>query len=141
MNNKQKAVKALMNVGLDKVLVDEFKESHDKMLINFSGGSKGLITEDIMVKCYELVRKRSKYGIEIVGILFKENLEVTFLFYVDGNPENAWFERNLFFDVEDFDKELDHQLQDFINLVYMYTDMRPVFYKGGIEIIEVIRTR
>ena len=141
MNNKQKAVKALMNVGLDKVLVDEFKEGHNKMLINFSGSSKGLITEDIMDKCYELVRKRSKYGIEIVGILFKENLEVTFLFYVDGNPENAWFERNLFFDVEDFDKELDHQLQDFINLVYMYTDMRPVFYKGEIEVIEVIRSR
>lgn len=130
MNSKKKnAVKALKNLGLDKSLVKAFEKSSSDIYLGYYGRNRALITKEILEKCYELARKRSKCGIEIIGILFYDNLDIKFLFYIDGNPEEVFFERNIFFNVEDLENELDRQLDDCFDLVHELTDSKRVFYK------------
>ena len=69
-----------------------------------------MLTPEILEKTQLLADVRRKSGIEIAGVLFDDNLTVTFLFYVDNDPKDAFYEKNEFLSVSDYEKELDRQI-------------------------------
>lgn len=111
MNNlKQKKVIALRKVGVDRKTAEVFRRSANDYLLTYTGRNPELITTELKGKLITLFEERRKQGVEVAGIFFKDNFEVTFIFYVDDNPEDAWFERSPFSSYEEFEKELERQL-------------------------------
>lgn len=68
---------------------------------------------------------------EICGALFDNNLEVTFLYYVDEDPKNAFYEKNIFLNASDFEKELDRQIAP--NFIPDMGNQKHVICKQGYE--------
>ena len=136
MNNlkKNRAI-ALKKVGINKKEINDYLKSSREYFVQYRGRDSKLITPTILEKMGVLADVRREMGIEIAGVIFENNLRVTFLFYVDGNPEDAWFERNDFLDAEDFEEELERQIAS--NFI---PDMKrkQVFYKYGTEVDLII---
>lgn len=130
MNNlKAKRVIALKKVGVARRDVEEFRKSCRDYLIQYRGYYSDVITPSLLQKVGELIEVRREMGIEIAGVLFEDNLTATFIFYVDGDPENAWFERNSFFSYLDFTKELERQIK--VNFIPDMSEQKHVFCKNG----------
>lgn len=121
--------KALETVGVDNYLIKEFKKSSAEVMKAYRGRVAHLITKELLDKCYALIEKRKEIGVEVAGMIFEDNLTVTFIYYVDENPEDAWFERDVFFNMEDFEKELDFQLCE--NYIPDMSGQRRVIYQEG----------
>lgn len=132
MNNlkKNRAI-ALKKVGVGAKEVNDYLKSSREYFVQYRGRNSKLITPAILEKLGALADVRRGMDVEIAGVIFEDNLRVTFLFYVDGNPEDAWFERNVFLNVRDFEVELDRQIAS--NFI---PDMKKkqVFYKYGMEL-------
>lgn len=126
---KRDNIKALKQVKVAPYLIKEFEKSSAVVMKAYHGRLAHLITNDVLAKCYALIEKRKEIGVEVAGMIFEDNMTVTFIYYVDGNPEDAWFERDVFFNVEDFEKELDFQLCE--NYIPDMSGQRRVMYKEG----------
>lgn len=130
MNNlKSKRVIALKKVGVARRDVEEFRKSCREYLVQYRGYYSEVITPGLLQKVGELVEVRRKMGIEIAGVLFEDDLTVTFIFYIDGDPENAWYERNSFFGYLDFVNELERQIK--VNFIPDMGEQKKIIYKNG----------
>ena len=130
--SKKDKVKALKKVGVDSQAVKDFEKSSAEVLKIYYGRESHLVTTDLLDKCYALIEKRKEIGVEVAGMIFQDNLTVTFIYFVDGNPEEAFFDRDIFWNVKDFEKELDFQLSE--NYIPDLRGQRRIFYKEGMFI-------
>ena len=131
-NLRRKRAAALKQVGISNSEVKEYLNSSREYYIQYRDGSSKLLTDAIWDKFRKLADVRRKMDIEIAGVIFEGDLSVTVIFYVDDNPEDAWFERNIFLSISDFVKELDRQSNRMFS-----PDMsegKKIFYKKGMEI-------
>ena len=109
-NLKANRVVALRQVGIPRKDVEEYRKSAREYFVQYRGRERHLLTPEILEKTQLLADVRRKSGIEIAGVLFDDNLTVTFLFYVDDDPKDAFYEKNEFLSVSDYEKELDRQI-------------------------------
>ncbi len=130
--SKKEKIKALKKVGVDKKAIKDFEKSSAEVLKAYYGRESYLVTSDLLEKCYALINKRKEIGVEVAGMIFQDNLTVTFIYFVDGNPEEAFFDRDIFWNVEEFEKELDFQLCE--NYIPDLSGQRRIFYKEGMYI-------
>lgn len=111
MNNlKSNRVIALKQVGVNKKEVENYRKSGREYFVQYSGRQSQLITRELLSKVETLADARRKIGVEIAGVLFEDNLTATFIFYVNDDPKDAFYEKNSFLDASDFEKELDRQI-------------------------------
>ena len=130
-NLKKNRVIALRKLGVDRKEVEEYRKSIREYLVLYYGTSSEVITPILLAKIGKLAEVRRVMGVEIAGVIFENNLSVTFLFYVDGNPEEAWFERNDFECAEDFEIELNRQTSE--KFIPDMSEQKHVIYKYGKE--------
>lgn len=128
---KKNRVIALRKLGVNRKEVEDYRKSIREYLVLYYGRQSEVITPIRLATIGKLAEIRRAMGIEIAGVIFENNLSVTFLFYVDGNPEDAWFERNDFENAEDFEIELNRQTSD--RFIPDMSGQKQVFYKYGNE--------
>lgn len=136
-NLKAKRVIALRKVGVARRDVEEFRKSSRNYLVQYRGYFSEVITPSLLQKVGKLIEARREIGIEIAGVLFEDNLTATFIFYVDDDPENAWYERNTFFSYLDFVNELERQIK--VNIIPNMNEQKKVFCKIG-DRVDIILT-
>lgn len=111
MNNiKANRVIALKQVGIPRKDVEDYRKSDREYFVQYRGRDSKVITPELLAKVELLADNRRRMGVEIVGAIFEDNLTVTFLFYVDDDPKDAFYEKNVFFNSSDFETELDRQI-------------------------------
>ncbi len=132
MNNlKANRVIALKQVGINKKDVEDYRKSSREYFVQYRGRESNVITQEILAKVATLANIRRKNGVEICGVLFDNNLEVTFLYYVDDDPKDAFYEKNVFMNASDFEKELDRQIAP--NFIPDMGTQKHVICKQGYE--------
>ena len=129
---KANRVIALKQVGIPKKDVEEYRKSAREYFVQYRGRERHLLTSEILEKTNLLADVRRKSGIEIAGVLFDDNLTVTFLFYVDNDPKDAFYEKNEFLSVSDYEKELDRQISP--TFIPDMSNQKHVICKNGQEI-------
>ena len=131
-NLKANRVIALKQVGIPKKNVEEYRKSAREYFVQYRGRESYLLTPEILAKTKLLVDIRRKDGIEIAGVLFDDNLTVTYLFYVDDDPKDAFYEKNVFLSASDYEMELDRQISP--TFIPDMSDAKHVICKYGNEI-------
>lgn len=111
MNNlKTNRVIALKQVGVNKKEVEDYRKSSREYFVQYRGREGKLITQELLSKLNILADVRRNMGVEIAGVLFEDNLNATFIFYVNDDPKNAFYEKDCFMNTFDFEKEIDRQI-------------------------------
>lgn len=117
----------------------ELIRSRSKSIVNqvenfvqYRGREGKLITQELLEEVKILADIRRNMGVEILGVLFEDNLIVTFIFYVNDDPKDAFYEKNCFMSSSDFEKEVDRQIAP----IFIPDTEAPkhVIYKGGHEL-------
>ena len=112
---KNNAIALKRVIGLTCKELNAFMKSSNTIYVTYSGRDKFQMSNDLKEKISALVEKRKNTNVDIAGILFRNTLEVIFVYYVNGNPEDAYYEKNTFYNQSEFEMELDNQLKsDFI---------------------------
>ena len=133
MNNlKANRVVALKQVGLNKREIEDFRKSGREYFVQYRGRESKVITQELLAKVKILADVRRNMGVEIAGVLFEDNLKATFIFYVNGDPKDAFYEKNCFMSVPDFEKEIDRQIAP--NFIPDMDAQKHVIYKCGHEL-------
>lgn len=114
---------------------ESYRKSAREYYVEYRGRESDVITEDILIKTKQLAGVRRRMDVEIVGVIFEGNLAVTFIFYVNDDPEDALFEKNVFMSASDFEKELKRQIAD--NFIPDGTGQKHVIYKIEHEVYAV----
>lgn len=127
---------ALRQVGIPKKDVEEYRKSTREYFVQYRGKVIQLLTSEILAKTKLLADIRRRYGVEIAGILFDDNLTVTYLFYVNDDPKDAFFEKNVFLSVSDYEKELDRQISS--SFIPDMSEEKHVICKDGHEMKEIM---
>lgn len=135
MDIREKRAIALKKVGIPKKDAELYRKSAREYYVEYRGRESNVITEDILAKTKQLADVRRRMDVEIAGVIFEGNLTVTFIFYVNGDPEDAFFEKNVFMGASDFEKELERQIAD--NFIPDRTGRKHVIYKVGHEVYAV----
>lgn len=91
-----------------------------------------MITQELLSKVKSLADVRRNMGVEVAGVIFEDNLNATFIFYVNDDPKDAFYEKNCFMSVTDFEKEIDRQIAP--NFIPDMTAQKHVIYKYGHEL-------
>lgn len=137
MNIREKRTIALKKVGIPKKDAETYRKSAREYYVEYRGRESNVITEDILVKTKQLADVRRKIDVEIAGVIFESNLTVTFIFYVNDDPEDAFFEKNVFKSASDFEKELERQIAD--NFIPDGTEQKHVIYRSSQEVDVLIK--
>lgn len=133
MNNlKANRVIALKQVGINKKEVEDYRKSSREYFVQYRGREGKLITQELLSKLNTLVDIRRNMGVEIAGVLFEDSLNVTFIFYVNGDPKDAFYEKDCFMNASDFEKEIDRQIAP--NFIPDMDTQKHVIYKCGHEL-------
>lgn len=133
MNNlKANRVIALKQVGVNKKEVEDYRKSSREYFVQYRGREGKLITQELLSKLNILADVRRNMGVEIAGVLFEDNLNATFIFYVNDDPKDAFYEKNCFMNVFDFEKEIDRQIAP--NFIPDMDEQKHVIYKSGHEL-------
>lgn len=109
-NLKSNRVIALKQVGVNKKEVENYRKSSREYFVQYRGRESNVVTQELLSKIKILADIRRRMEVEIAGVLFEDDLNVTFIFYVNGDPEDAFYERNCFMSASDFEKEIDRQI-------------------------------
>lgn len=136
MNIREKRTIALKKVGIPKKDAETYRKSAREYYVEYRGRESSVITEDILAKTKQLADIRRRMDVEIAGAIFEGNLTVTFIFYVNDNPEDAFFEKNVFMSASNFEKELERQIAD--NFIPNGTEQKHVIYRAAQEVDVVI---
>lgn len=131
-NLKANRVIALKQVGVNKKEVEEYRKSSREYFVQYRGREGKLITQELLAKVKILADVRRNTGVEIAGVLFEDNLIATFIFYVNGDPKDAFYERNCFMSSSDFGKEVDRQIAP--TFIPDMEAQKHVIYKCGHEL-------
>ena len=132
MNNlKANRVIALKQVGIPRKDVEDYRKSDREYFVQYRGRDSKVITPESLAKVGLLADIRRRMGVEIAGAIFEDNLTVTFLFYVDDDPKDAFYEKSVFFNASDFATELDRQIAP--NFIPDMKGQKHVIYKTGYE--------
>lgn len=129
---KANRVIALKQVGMPKKDVEEYRKSAREYFVQYRGRESHLLTPEILAKTKLLADIRRKDGIEIAGALFDDNLTVTYLFYVNDDPKDAFYEKNVFLSSSDYETELDRQISP--TFIPDMSDSKHVICKYGTEV-------
>lgn len=100
--------------------------------MQYRGREGKLVTQELLSKLNILADVRRNMGVEIAGVLFEDNLDATFIFYVNDDPKDAFYERNCFMSAFDFEKEIDRQITP--NFIPEMEAQKHVIYKCGHEL-------
>ena len=106
-NLKTNRVIALKQVGINKKEVESYRKSSREYFVQYRGRESNVVTQELLSKVKILADVRRNMGVEIAGVLFEDNLNVTFIFYINDDPKDAFYERNCFLNVSDFEQEID----------------------------------
>lgn len=128
---KANRVVALKQVGIPKKDVEEFRKSSREFFVQYTGRNREVITTEILEKIHQLIIMRRTMGVEIAGVILEDNLDVIFLFYVDNDPMDAFYEKNSFASATDFEMELDRQIAP--NFIPDMSDQKHVICINGTE--------
>lgn len=109
-NLKSNRVIALKQVGINKKEVESYRKSSREYFVQYRGRESNVVTQELLSKIKILADIRRNMKVEIAGVLFEDDLNVTFIFYVNGDPKDAFYERNCFMSASDFEKEIDRQI-------------------------------
>lgn len=132
MNNlKANRVIALKQVGINKKDVEDYRKSSREYFVQYSGRDSAILTPELLSKVKMLADVRRHMGIEIAGVLFEDNLTATFIFYVNDDPKDAWYEKNVFLNSIDFETELDRQIAS--NFIPDMGNQKHVICRQGYE--------
>lgn len=93
MDIREKRTIALKRVGISKKDAELYRKSAREYYVEYRGRESNVITEDILAKTKQLADVRRRMDVEIAGVIFEGNLTVTFIFYVNGDPEDAFLKR------------------------------------------------
>ena len=129
---KANRVIALKQVGMPKKDVEEYRKSAREYLVQYRGRESNLLTPEILAKTKLLADIRRKDGVEIAGALFDDNLTVTYLFYVNDDPKDAFYEKNVFLSAYDYEMELDRQISP--TFIPDMSDAKHVICQYGTEV-------
>lgn len=133
MNNlKANRVIALKQVGVNRKEVEDYRKSSREYLVQYRGREGKLITQELLAKVKTLADICRNMGVEIAGVLFEDNLNVTFIFYVNDDPKDAFYEKNCFMSTSDFEKEIDRQIAP--TFIPDVDAQKHVIYKCGHEL-------
>lgn len=133
MNNlKTNRVIALKQVGVNRKEVEGYRKSSREYLVQYRGREGKLITQELLAKVKTLADVRRNMRVEIAGVLFEDNLNVTFIFYVNDDPKDAFYEKNCFMSTSDFEKEIDRQIAP--TFIPDVDAQKHVIYKCGHEL-------
>ncbi len=133
MNNlKANRVIALKQVGINKKEVEDYRKSSREYFVQYRGREGKLITQELLSKVEILADVRRNMGVEIAGVLFEDNLNATFIFYVNDDPKDAFYEKNCFMSISDFVKEIDRKIAP--NFIPDIDAQKHVIYKCGHEL-------
>lgn len=139
MDIREKRTIALKKVGISKKDAETYRKSAREYYVEYRGRESNVITEDILAKTKQLADIRRKMDVEIAGVIFEGNLTVTFIFYVNDDLEDAFFEKNVFMSASDFEKELERQIAD--NFIPDGTEQKHVIYRTAQEVDVVINNQ
>ena len=90
MNNlKKNRGIALKKVGVASTEVKDYMKSSREYFVQYRGRDSRLISPFVLSKLADLADVRREMGVEIAGVIFEGNLTATFIFYVNGNPEDC----------------------------------------------------
>ena len=129
---KENRAIALKQVGINKKEIEEYRKSSREYFVQYRGRESEKITQEILSKVGLLADVRRTLGVEIAGVLFEDNLTVTFIFYVNDDPKDAFFEKNVFANASDFETELDRQTAP--NFIPDMSEQKHVICKIGQEV-------
>lgn len=129
---KANRVIALKQVGMPKKDVEEYRKSAREYFVQYRGRESNLLTPEILAKTKLLADIRRKDGVEIAGALFDDNLTVTYLFYVNDDPKDAFYEKNVFLSASDYEMELDRQISP--TFIPDMSDAKHVICQYGTEV-------
>lgn len=133
MNNlKANRVIALKQVGINKKDVESYRKSSREYFIQYRGRESNAITQELLSKIKTLADVRRKIKVEIAGVIFEDNLNVTFIFYVNDNPKDAFYEKNCFKNISDFENEIDRQIAP--TFIPNKDTQKHVIYQYGYEL-------
>lgn len=131
-NLKANRVIALKQVGINKKEVEDYRKSSREYFVQYRGRECKAITQELLSKINILADMRRNMGVEIAGVIFEDNLNATFIFYVNDDPKDAFYEKNCFLNASDFEKEIDRQIAP--NFIPGMDDQKHVIYKCGHEL-------
>lgn len=133
MNNlKANRVIALKQVGVNKKEVEDYRKSSREYFVQYRGREGKLITQELLSKLNILADVRRNMGVEIAGVLFEDNLNATFIFYVNDDPKDAFYEKDCFMNAFNFEKEIDRQIA--FTFIPDMGAQKHVIYKCGHEL-------
>lgn len=136
---REKRAIALKKVGISKKDAEDYRKSARKYYVEYRGREGNAVTSEILAHTKRLADIRRTMGVEIAGVIFEGNLTVTFIFYVNGDPEDAFFEKNVFMGASDFEKELERQTAN--NFIPNEMEQKHVIYKVGQEVDIIINSQ
>jgi hypothetical protein len=131
-NLKTNRVIALKQVGINKKEVESYRKSSREYFVQYRGRESNVVTQELLSKVKILADVRRNMGVEIAGVLFEDNLNVTFIFYINDDPKDAFYERNCFLNVSDFEQEIDRQIAP--NFIPDMDQQKHVICKYGHEL-------
>ena len=131
-NLKANRVIALKQVGVNKKEVEEYRKSSREYFVQYRGREGKLITQELLAKVKFLAGIRRNIGVEIAGVLFEDNLVATFIFYLNGDPKDAFYEKDCFMSASDFEKEIERQIAP--NFIPDIDEQKHVIYRCGQEL-------
>ena len=123
---------ALKQVGVNRKEVEEYRKSSREYFVQYRGRECKAITQEMLLKVNILANIRRNMGVEIAGVLFEDNFNVTFIFYVNDDPKDAFYEKNCFRSTSDFEKEMDRQIAP--NFIPDVDEQKHMIYKCGNEL-------
>lgn len=134
-NLKEKRAQALKQVMpyINNKTLKQYLNSPYDYFIDYRNNGDYRITSDVLSKLIKLANLRRELGIEFSGVLFNQNNNVTFIFYINDNPQDAWYESNTFQNMADFEKELERQSNELF-VPDKAKEGYKMFYKQGSEI-------
>lgn len=132
IEKKKRAIALKRVASLTSKEINAYLKSPSEILVTYSGRNRLQMSATLKEKLLLLVEKRKEWNVDIAGIFFKDNLEVTFIFYINGNPEDAYYEKNNFYNQYCFEVELDMQLQ--MDFIPPEGSMLHVFYPEGCDL-------
>lgn len=131
---KEKRAKALKQVMpfINSKTLREYLSSPYEYFIDYQTSGYRM-PPNILSKLIKLAHLRKEVGVEFSGVLFNQNNKVTFIFYINDNPQDAWYESNTFQNMADFEKELERQSNELF-VPDKAKEGYKMFYKQGSEI-------
>lgn len=100
--------------------------------MQYKGRQSNVVTQEMLSKISFLADIRRSNGVEIAEVIFENNLNVTFIFYFDDDPYDAFYERIYFMSSSDFEKGLNRQIEP--NFISKMKGQKQVIFKYGYEI-------